>query len=296
MRKINGKTSRGLWIPSGIVALIACGTWGDARAGANASWSTPVEPFRIVSGIYYVGTQGLAAYLITSSQGAILLDGTTEQNAPLIERNIQKVGVALRDVKLIVSDHAHADHVGAVARIKRDTGARFVASAGDAWALRHGTARGDNTYAAIAFPPIEIDQVVQDGESVAIGEAVLTAHVTAGHTPGCTSWTMTAQEGERNFRVLFLCSLTVAGNVLVGNRSYPQIASDYEKTFATLAEMKADIVLTSHPEMADVLGREARRRAGHAQAFTDSPRLSDLVDEARQDFRTALADAQRGTP
>ena len=273
-------------------ALLWSGGIGPASAAREADWTQLVRPFRIAPGIYYVGTRGLAAYLVTSKQGAILFDGTLEENAPLIERNIETI-VPLNRVKLILSDHAHYDHVGAVARIKADTGARFVASTGDAVALRRGMPRGDTDYTAIGFTPIKIDQVISDGQSVAVGDAVLTAHLTPGHTPGCTSWSTTVRDGDRRFRVLFLCSLTVAGNVLVGNRAYPAIGADYENTFARLSGMKADIVLTSHPEMADVLGREARVEAGDRRAFIDPTALPSIVARSRAAFEMALAIARR---
>jgi len=273
-------------------AMLWSSAVGSASAAREPDWTQPVRPFRIAPGVYYVGTKGLAAYLITSPQGAILIDGTLEENAPLIERNIETI-VPLNQVELILYDHAHYDHVGAVARIKADTGARFVASAGDAVALRRGMPRGDTDYTAVGFSPIKIDQVIADGQSVAVGDAVLTAHLTPGHTPGCTSWSTTVRDGDRRLRVLFLCSLTVAGNVLVGNRAYPAIAADYENTFARLSAMKADIVLTSHPSMADVLGREARAEAGDRRAFIDPAALPSIVARSKADFEAALAKARQ---
>jgi metallo-beta-lactamase class B len=276
-----------------ITGLVCWGVVTCVCASQSAQWTQPVRPFRIAPGIYYVGTKGLAAYLITSNDGAILLDGTLRENASLIERNIEAVGVPLKQVKLIVSDHAHHDHVGAIAQLKRDSGARFAASAGDALALERGLPRGDTNYGAIGFPPIKVDRVIQDGQSVSVGDAVLTAHLTPGHTPGCTSWSTTVRDGDSRLQVLFLCSITVAGNTLVGNRAYPAIAADYEATFAKLSAMKADIVLTSHPEMSDVLGREARAEAGDRQAFIDPAALATIVAQAKSDFEDALAKAQR---
>jgi metallo-beta-lactamase class B len=274
-------------------ALLSC--WGAVTfvlAAQPPAWTRPIEPFRIAPNIYYVGTKGLSAYLITSKEGAILLDGTLQENAPLIERNVKAVGVPLETVKLIVSDHAHFDHVGAIAQIKRDTGAQFDASAGDALALERGRPRGDTDYAATTFVPIKVDQVIQDGQGIAVGDAVLTAHLTPGHTPGCTSWSTDVSDGNRSLRVLFLCSITVAGNILVGNRAYPTITEDFEKTFAKLATMQADIVLTSHPEMAEVLEREARVKAGDLRAFIDPTLLPKIVAHSKANFESALAEAQ----
>lgn len=274
-----------------IALALTAGLATTARAFAAdpPEWSTPLKPFRIIANVYYVGTQGLAAYLIISSQGAILLDGTTARNARLIERNIEAVGVPLHTVKRLISDHAHPDHVGALAQIKHDTGATFLASAGDTWALEHGSVRGDTHYSPKAFRPIRVDQEVHDGEAIQLGDVTLTAHLTPGHTPGCTSWSTTVQDRGRQLSVLFLCSITVAGNVLVGNRAYPQIAADYRATFRKLSTMKADIVLTSHPDVADVIERDTRREAGDVNAFIDPQLLPAIVAHFNAAFESALA-------
>lgn len=255
-------------------------------------WSEPVKPFRIVGNVYYVGTQGLAAYLIKSDEGAILLDATLAENASQIERNIESLGVPLREVKLLLSDHAHADHVGAMAQLKRDTGARFLASEGDRWALENGRNEGDNNYGIMPFDPIPVDEVISDGQQARLGDVVLTAHLTPGHTRGCTSWSMTVDDRGTPRQVLFLCSITVAGNTLVGNQAYPGIADDYRATFAKLAAMRADIVLTSHPEMADVLERAARRDAGEPDAFVDPAVLPAMVKDFRAAFEEALKEKE----
>jgi len=275
-----------------IAALVSWSAAACVWAAQPPEWTQPIKPFRIAPGIYYVGTRGLAAYLITSGDGAILLDGTLKENAALIERNIEAVGVTLPKVKLILSDHAHSDHVGAIAQIKRDTGAQFDASAEDTLALERGRPRSDTNYVPTPFPSVKVDNVIRDGQSVSVGDAVLTAHLTPGHTAGCTSWTTTVREASRVLNVLFLCSITVAGNVLVGNRAYPAITADYEKTFAKLATMKADIVLTSHPEIADVMGRQSRVEAGDRNAFIDPAALPRIVAESKEDFEQALAKAQ----
>lgn len=255
-------------------------------------WSEPVKPFHIAGNVYYVGTQGLAAYLIKSNEGAILLDATLAGNAGQIERNIESLGVPLREVKLLLSDHAHADHVGAMAQLKRDTGARFLASEGDRWALENGRNEGDNNYGVMPFDPIQVDEVIRDGQQVRLGDVVLTAHLTPGHTRGCTSWSMTVDDRGTPRQVLFLCSITVAGNTLVGNQAYPGIADDYRATFAKVAAMRADIVLTSHPEMAEVLERAGRRDAGELDAFVEPGLLPAMVEDFRAAFEDALKEQE----
>lgn len=288
--KVGHKFRMGLWAIATITAVVVA---SPALAADPPEWSSPVKPFRIAGNIYYVGTKGLAAYLIVSKQGAILLDGTLAKNAALIERNIESLGVPLQRVRLLISDHAHEDHVGALAQIKRDTGARFLASAGDRWALERGRPRGDTDYGIRRFPPVKVDGIVGEGQTIRLGGIALTAHLTPGHTPGCTSWSTTILDGGARRSVLFLCSITVAGNTLVGNRAYPGIVDDYRATFAKLAAMRADILLTSHPEMADVLVRETRRETGRANAFIDPTALPTLVADSRAAFEDALAKAQK---
>jgi len=276
-----------------LIAMIMAGAIASPVLATDPpEWSAPVKPFRIAGDVYYVGTKGLAAYLIMSKSGAILLDSSLARNAAQIERNIESLGVPLHQVKILISGHAHEDHVGAMARIKRDTGARFLASAGDRWALEHGRNQGDNNYGIKRFTPIKVDGIVRDGQVIRLGGVALTAHLTPGHTRGCTSWSMSVNDRDTQRRVLFLCSITVAGNTLIGNQAYPGIVRDYRATFAKLAAIRADIVLTSHPEMADVLDREARRKAGKQNAFIDPQLLSAMVAEYRTDFEAALTKAQ----
>ena len=140
------------------------------------------------------------------------------------------------------------------------------------------------------WPPIKVDQVVGDGDIIRVGDIALRAHLTPGHTPGCTSWSTTVQDSGRPLHVLFLCSITVAGNILVGNHAYPQIVDDFRATFRRLALMKADIALTSHPDIAGVLGRQARREAGDANAFIDPTELQTIVEYAHANFEKSLAE------
>jgi len=274
------------------IAVAALSTPMPLWAEDTASWARPVKPFRIAGNVYYVGTEGLAAYLITSGHRAVLLDGTLDKNAPLIERNIEALGFRLKDVKIILNSHAHFDHAGGIARIRHDTGAQFYASAGDRWALEHGEHDSDTDYPRGHFPPVPVDRVLRDGEIVALGDVRLTATLTPGHTKGCTTWSTRVTDAGRVLNVVFPCSLTVAGNILVGNRLYPGIAGDYERSFATMDAMKADIVLPNHPDFADVMGREAKARAGDKDAFVDPGLLHRIVAQSRADFATELAKAK----
>lgn len=253
-----------------------------ASAQDPASWSRPAAAFRVLGPIHYVGTEGLAAYLIRTPAGAILIDGTLEGNVPAIERGIAASEVRLQDVKLLLLSHAHFDHAGGLARLKRDTGARLVVGAGDARAVATGTPPGETSYGVIRFPAVAVDRAIRDGERVALGGVALTAVATPGHTPGCTSWRMRVTERGRPLDVLFLCSLTVAGNKLVGYRAYPGIVRDFRATFARLQRERADAVLPFHPEQGRVF---EQRREGR---LVDPALLPRLVNDAEAAFEKEL--------
>jgi metallo-beta-lactamase class B len=260
-----------------------------ALAYDNPAWTQPQKPFRIVGDIYYVGSKGLAAYLIASPQGDILIDGTVAENASMIEANIEALGFHLQDVKILLANHAHHDHAGALAQLKKDTGAQLLAAPGDVWALEHGRSRGDNTANLPPWPPVKVDRLLHDGEVIHLGPIALTTLFTPGHTPGCTSWTTEVAYGGVPSHVLFLCSLTVAGNVLVGNKTYPAIVTDYRKSFDRLeAYDSADIVLTGHPEVADVLGRHVAQSLGDPDPWDDSGQLSYMLNDASAELDAAL--------
>ena len=276
---------------TGLGILLSCGAAGRADPPA---WLAPARPFRIVGPIYYVGSEGLAAYLFASSNGLILLDGTLERNVPMIERNIAALGFKLGDVKILLNSHAHFDHAGGLARLKRDTGARLLASAGDRRALEAGRPRGETVYGVVTFPPVQVDGELVDGRTVRLGDLALTPILTPGHTPGCTTFTLAVQQHGRRLRVVFPCSITVAGNKLTGNREYPSIVADFRRTFDKLRTLRADVVLTAHPDIVDVEGREKRQTDGERDAFVMPGMLSRIVAKAELDFGTELTRQQGG--
>ncbi|MFL0414448.1 subclass B3 metallo-beta-lactamase [uncultured Sphingomonas sp.] len=251
--------------------------------GDPPAWTRPIAPFNVLGPIDYVGTEGLAAYLIRTPAGAILIDAPMEQNAAAIERSIAARGVKLADVKLILLSHAHFDHAGGLAALKKATGAKLVVGAGDAAAVNTGTPPGETSYGVIRFPAAKVDRAIRDGQQVTLGGVTLTAVATPGHTPGCTSWSMKLPHQGRTLDVLFACSVTVAGNKLVGNKRYPGIEADFRRSFATLGAMKADVVLPFHPESVDLLGRVKRG------ALVDRAVLPKMVADARTAFDADLA-------
>jgi len=253
------------------------------------TWHEPTQPFHVVGNIYYVGSKGLAAYLLVSDKGDVLLDGTEAENVPMIERNIAKLGFRIRDVKVLLNTHAHFDHAAGIAQLKRDSGAKFLASPGDRPILESGHITVENSNGLPDFTPVKVDRSLRDGEVVRVGPIAMTAVFTPGHTPGCTTWSTTVRDSGRTLRVLFPCSITVAGNKLIGNRTYPAIVADYRHSFDRLAAIKPDVVLTAHPELSDVQGRAARRKNDKPDAYVDHAILPKLVADARRDFEQELA-------
>lgn len=259
-----------------------------AIAAPPAIWSQPTKPFRITDNIYYVGTKGLASYLLVSNGQAILLDGTLAKNAGPIEDNIKALGFKLEDVKIILNSHAHYDHAAGTAQLKRDTGAVFMAMEQDQRALESGTPEGDTNYGIIRFPAVKVDKVLHDGDVVALGELRMTATLTPGHTKGCTTWSLRDTDEGTERQVIFPCSVSIAGNALVGNKGYPGIVADFRTSFERLGAMKAEIVLPSHPQVTGLFERKAKLDAGDRNAFVEPGLLHGIVEQSRIAFEKEL--------
>lgn len=260
-----------------------------------AEWTAPQKPFRVIGNVYYVGTQDLAVYLITSPGGDVLIDGALAETVPQIEKNISALGFRLADIKLILNTHAHFDHAAGIARLARDTGAQVDASAGDAPTLERGAISFGPT-ASTKFPPVKVDHIVHDGEVVGVGDIRLTAHLTPGHTPGCTSWTLPVVENGRTYQVIDMCSVSVAGNPLVNNKEYPQIVSDYRSSFAKLKARHADVFLGPHAGFFDLQKKLAARKAGKPNPFIDPTALPRFIARAEEAFDKELARQRAAEP
>ena len=272
------------------VALAAPASAQSSLAEQRALWNRPLEPFRIIGNVYYVGTASIASYLVTDGAGHVLIDGGMEESAPQIAANIRRLGFRLEDVRVLLINHAHWDHAGGLAELKRLSGARLVASAADSGDLERGfnADRGDTA----RFAPVAVDRHIEEGARVRSGGVELTAHLTPGHTRGCTSWTMRAYEGGRGFDLLFACSLTVAGRNLVDDQGYREAARDFEGSFARLRTIPADIFLGFHASHFGLDERRRRLLAGDALAFVDPGEARRRIDSAYAEFR-AEWDRQR---
>ena len=273
-----------------MVALVLVAT-GAANGQADATsreWNKPVPPLRIAGNLYYVGAIEITSYLITTPQGHFLLDGGFVETAPQIERNIVRLGFKLSDVKYLLNSHAHYDHAGGLAELKKLTGAKFVASEGDAALLRKG-GHGDFRFSdTLPFPPIEPDKIILDGESLQLGNQVMTAHLTPGHTRGTTTWTTKIRGGARTFDVVFVGSQSSLDYKFVGQESYPGIAADFVKSFAILKNLPCDIFLGSHGSFFRFADKHERFIHGDTNAFVDPDGYNRYLSESEKEFRHKL--------
>lgn len=250
-------------------------------------WNRPVEPFRIAENLYYVGASGIASYLVTTSEGNILIDGGFVETAPQIEANIVKLGFEVGDVRILLNSHAHFDHAGGLAELKAATGAQLYASAADAPVLEDGGKSDFRFGPEGSFPPVAVDRWLADGEEVVLGGARLTARLTPGHTRGCTTWTWKAG----GLDVAEVCSASVLDYRFVGKESYPGIAADFERTFATLKSLPVQIFLAPHGGMFDLDRKRefAARGMGMRNPFVDPVGYKAWVDRMEDAFRAAVA-------
>ena len=262
------------------------------------SWRAPIPPQKIVGNIHYVGASGVSSFLITTPAGHFLLDTGFDDTVPIIQRSVEQLGFRLADIKLILSSHAHIDHVGGHAAMKKLTGAQIVASAPDARTIESG---GEDDYIkwpkdTILYAPAKVDRIVADGERVTLGGVTLTAHITPGHTRGATTWTMDVPEGGTTRHVVFFSSASInAGTHLINNPQYPEFVRDFEATFATLRALPCDIFLAPHGgqfAMADKFARLARGE--NENPFVDPTGWKRLIAGAEKAFRDQLA-IERGT-
>jgi metallo-beta-lactamase class B len=299
-----GRFARRRWWPiaAGAAATLAIVAGYQWRAAIKRNRSVPDEPFRIAGNLYYVGSTGVSAFLLTGPAGHVLIDGGYPETAPLIIGSIAKLGFNIRDVKVLLNSHAHFDHAGGLRELQQASGAELWISEGDAPIIEAGGAGDRATFGPLRFlgfgrfPAPHVDQRFKDGDTVRVGPVVLTAHVTAGHTPGCTSWSFPVRDEERELLAVDICSLTLLPFMrFVEPESYPGIRSDFERSFRTLRSLHADIFLGSHTSFFD-LGRKRRERAGArapVEPFIDREGYLRFIDRAEQRFRDELADQQQ---
>ena len=254
-------------------------------------WIEPFPPHRIADNLYYVGSKGLASYLVTTPQGNILINSSLEASVPLIQASVEKLGFKFSDTKILLISHAHWDHDAGSAAIKKLTGAQYmvmdadvpVVESGGTTDFQYGKTPGNQ------YPAAKVDRVLHDGDTVQLGGVALIAHKTPGHTKGCTTWTMKATDGGKTYDVVIVGSPNVnAGYKLVNNALYPQIAQDYETTFRALKSLPCDIFLGAHGDYYGMLAKYPRLQAGGANPFVDPEGYKAYVADREKAFRDEL--------
>jgi metallo-beta-lactamase class B len=274
-----------------IIVLIVAANDSYKPAPLQNDWTEPFPAFRIAGNLYYVGSRGLASYLITTPEGHILINSNMEANVPMIRTSVETLGFKFSDIKILLISHAHWDHCAASATIKRLTGAKYMVMEGDVGVVESG-GKSDFQYGTdptALFTATKVDRVLHDSDEVKLGDATLTARLTPGHTRGCTTWTMKVNDGSKARDVVIIGSPNVnPGYKLVGNTVYPGITEDYEKTFRVLKSLPVDYFLGAHGSYFDLETKYPKFKAGDASAFIDPAGYKNYVEEREQAFRREL--------
>jgi metallo-beta-lactamase class B len=251
-------------------------------------------PHRVAGNVYYVGSRDLASFLIATPAGHFLINSGAEETVPLIRSAVEKLGFRFSDVKILLEGQAHVDHVGGHALVKKLTGAKVLAMAGDDKVIASGGV-GDFQYDS-RWTPCPVDRVLHDGETVTLGGVVLTAHLTPGHTKGCTTWTLTTVDHGKTYHVVIVGSANFnPGYRLVNNAKYPQIADDFARTFRVLKALDCDVFLGAHGSYYGMEEKFARLSKGEGNPFVDPQGYRDFLAAREQAFVKELA-AQRENP
>ncbi len=251
----------------------------------SRSWNQPVEPFRIAGNLYYVGASDIASYLVATPEGHILLDGGFVETVPIIRESVKKLGFRIEDVKILLNTHAHYDHAGGLAELKKLTGAKLHASEADAPALARG-GKDDPLFGdQFLFPPVQVDRLVKDGDTVSLGGSTLTARLTPGHTAGCTTWTMKVD----GLNAVIVCSTSVLPQMKLGAKpSYPGIAEDFARTFQTLRALPCDLFLAAHASFYKMKDKAELLKKDGANPFIDPAGYRAYLDRNEKVFRERL--------
>ncbi len=275
-----------------IGAVIILAALSGGLFAQTPDWTEPFTPHKIAGNLYYVGSKGLASYLVVTPQGNILINSSLESSVPLIQASVEKLGFKFSDTKILLISHAHWDHNAGSAAVKKLTGAQYMVMDTDVSVVETG-GKDDFQYGntpSSLYPATKVDKVLHDGEEVKLGGATLVAHKTPGHTKGCTTWTMKLTDGGTTYDVVIVGSPNVnQGFKLVNNSAYPQIAQDYETTFRVLKSLPCDIFLGAHGDYYGMLEKYPRLQSGGANPFIDPAGYKSYVAERERAFQRELA-------
>jgi len=275
-----------------VLILVLSATGSALSQAIPPDWTESFPPFHIAGNLYYVGSRGLANYLLTTPQGNILINSDLEANVPMIRASIEKLGFKFEDTKILLISHAHWDHDAGSATIKEMTGARYMVMDGDAAVVESG-GKTDFQYGntpGYLYRPAAVDRVLHDGDEVRLGNTVLVARLTPGHTKGCTTSTMKVIERGKTYQVVIVGSPNVnPGYKLVENTTYPKIAEDYERMWRTLKSLSCDIFLGAHGSYFGLEEKYALMKKGATNPFVDPEGYKDFIAQKERDFSTELA-------
>ncbi|EHH1724498.1 HARLDQ motif MBL-fold protein, partial [Salmonella enterica] len=253
------------------------------------AWAKPMKPFQITEGVWYVGTENLSSILLTTPAGHILIDAGLDESAPQIKANIEAAGFRLTDVRYLLSSHARLDQAGGMARLKAWSGAQLVASQPNADQMARGGRQDFALGDALPFPLVTTDKIIHNQESISLGGVTVTALFTPGHLPGSTSWRVTLRNGKT---LIYADSLATPDYLLINNKNYPDLVTDIQSSFKTLAAQHVDIFIANKGDRFGLLEKRQQLRNGDTQAFFDSNGLQQYVERSRQRFITQLTAQQ----
>jgi metallo-beta-lactamase class B len=287
-----------------LVLLVLCLAATPLLADDHPDWTTQLAPFQIADNLYYVGSEDLAAYLVVTPAGNILINANLETSPPQIRASIEKLGFKWADTRILLNGQAHFDHVAGAAQVIRETHAKNMVMAGDADVVESGgeTDFLANTGSLHLFPPAQVDRVLHDGDTVTLGNVTLTAHQTSGHTRGCTTWTFRVHlPGEPATQ---LRDVVIVGGVTFWSdfhfvaktgrpESYPGIASDFKHTFATLHALHCDLFLGAHGGYFDMLAKLPRAQREGPKVWIDPKGYKDFIEKTEAKFRAELTQQQK---
>ncbi len=282
-------------LASGLIAAGLLSFWGmgaasgqakpASAASAASGWMAPFEPFRIADNLYYVGSADPTAFLIDTGKGLILIDVGYTPFEPEVLKNVRKLGFDPKTIRIVLNSHAHLDHAGGLAALKADTGAKLYAMAEDAPILEGGGKGDPDVGDHAGFPPVKVERVLHDGDTVSLGKTTLTAHLTAGHTPGCTTWTLPLTVDGAAHTATFICSLTI----LPGTPVTAERAALWRATYAKLDTMPCDLFLASHQSFYDGAKKREAMKPGAPNPFLDPQGCRALIARHKAVFEAKFA-------
>jgi len=273
-----------------VLSLGITSSWAYAELSPTfQSWNQPIEPYRIIGNLYYVGATGVSSFLITTPDGHILMDAGFAETVPQIEANVKKLGFKMSDIKILLISHAHIDHAGGIAALKKQTGAQLAVLDKEIPLLERG-GRDDFAWGdQYAFTPAKADRALHDKETVSLGGTALTVLWTPGHTQGNATWTMNVKEQDREYHVVFMGSLSSPGYRLVKNEKYPEIVEDYRRTFTILKSLPCDVFLSQHGFFFSMTEKiEAMKNGAKENPFIDPKGYRNAIEQSEKAFNDQL--------